>query len=210
MYSAPFTGYLVHCICARNGTTTSTNANYEFDEDPAGFTNNIFIYNCIGYKPRHFSAYESNIEFAYYWKASGWVLNLDSDYNCWRQRDTEIFCEWSLVGESPGVEFTYVQGPGSVSTNWYLWYDYNTTPPAVGTAHFHCDAHSVTVEPPWVNEGSHNYALTTHLPGANLSGKSWYIADMGKDANGITRTSWDMGAYEYQSSSVSAFGIVFS
>ncbi len=47
-----------------------------------------------------------------------------------------------------------------------------------------------------MNYGAHNYSLTSHLPGVNLSTMAWYVAAMGKDFTGANRTSWDMGAYD--------------
>jgi hypothetical protein len=196
-YAGPFNAYFIHCVSDGN-VTGGQGGNYIFwpDTNTDGKIS-IHIYNSIGYKPQAGASYPCNMMIYQYFKAAGDPFTVDSDYNCWRAKASENFAVWDLANKSGGVQFSYSQGPGSTTSNWYSLYDYNsTTPPAGGMGHYHSDAHSMTFEPPFTNQSAHDYTLMSHLPGANLSSETWYIPEMGIDANGVTRTSWDIGAYE--------------
>ena len=67
-YGGPYNVYYVNCISDGNGYPNSTGANYCFWEDVGSGPCNIFIYNCIGYKPFHDINYESQIQILQYWK----------------------------------------------------------------------------------------------------------------------------------------------
>ena len=69
-YGGPYNVYYVNCISDGNGYPNSTGANYCFWEDVGSGPCNIFIYNCIGYKPVHYINYESQIQILQYWKTS--------------------------------------------------------------------------------------------------------------------------------------------
>ena len=114
-----------------------------------------------------------------------------SDYNDWRQRGSEPFCLWDYSSKSKQVQFRDSQ----LYTDWYNWYDYNTTAPAAGTGHYHDDAHSVSVEPPFTNAASHDY-ITAAFPGTNLANMPWYIPEMGLVETGKLNSTWAMGPYE--------------
>jgi hypothetical protein len=193
-YSGPFNANIIHCVAHGNGGGYPTDsANFEMWGEPnADQPINIRIYNSIGYKP----ASNHNLAVYTFYKASGHFLTLDSDYNCWRPTSSENFALWDYFGKSGPVDFTYAQGPGSTGTNWYLWYDFAATPSAYGNGHFHCDANSVTSEPPFADAANHNYDPTAGFPGANLSGMPWYIPEMGLDRRGQARSWWQMGPYE--------------
>lgn len=124
-------------------------------------------------------------------------LNLTIDFNSYDQAGS-VFAEWgAYVSDTP---YTYgANGPGQTSGDWYSQYYTSTTPPTFGTGHYHNDSNSkgklcsVTTLAPV----SSSYSPTNSYAGTNYSGASWYIAAMGKDRNGVSRSEWTVGAYEY-------------
>lgn len=200
-YGGPFTSIEVHNTMYGNGASSNFNsASIRLGNDNAEReTVTCYIYNNIFYKPAGRGNF-NNHQFDQDIDSDG--FSLDSDYNSWIARAGENFGYWAGAEGAPDNQtYTYgANGPGHASGNWYAFYSYSATGPTNGaTGHFHCDAHSyatsgdVTTEPPFAAD----YTLTTHYPGLNISTKPWYLPEMGLDRNGATRTSWDLGAYEY-------------
>lgn len=200
-YGGPFTSIYAHNTFQGNGGASNQNsASIRIGNDNGEReTVNVFFYNNICYKP----AGRGNINVHYYKQdVDSDGLNLNSDYNSWIARAGENFGYWA-GGDTVPDNQTYLygaDGPGHASGNWYAFYSYSTTGPTNGAlGHFHADAHSRgtgaddTIAPPF----DANYGLTSSYPGSNLSTQSWYTAEMGIDRNGVTRTSWDLGAFEY-------------
>jgi hypothetical protein len=126
---------------------------------------------------------------------------LTSDYNSYEQTGgNTMFCEWSSFYGPGNEEYTFgVDGPGHASGNWYSHYGPNATPPLLGTGHFHCDVNSkgTGCSDPTVAPINSLYAPTNLYGGSILSTQSWYIAEMGVDASGTPRRTWDIGRSEY-------------
>jgi hypothetical protein len=207
--------YVVHSVLDNNGTGSPGNwerPNIRLNPDGHQFTGlmRVYLYNNIFYKP----AGGKNGRTPY-WHKDYSNFSIDSDYNSWVQRASEVFWGFGeFAGYSCGQDHTYgANGPGHTSGEWYSYYSCGPSgyprlsmpegAPRSGTGHYHCDANSKgtgatdTTLPPFLDVTNHDYRLTTHYLGTNLSGKSWYISDMGKDRNGNTRSSWDIGAYEF-------------
>ena len=198
IYAGPYNLYMVHNIYDNNGTGGS-NANYGnikvgpnvSPDDSSRMT--AHLYNNIFYKP---SADYNYVLHEYIKNTSG--FDLDSDYNCWRQRASENFAMWDYSNATQQVIFTYAEGPGiGVGSDWYDWYDYNTTPPSNGsTSHYQSDPNSVTTEPPFIDIGNHDYRLNGSFAGTDLSVMALFVPEMGLDRSGNPRSFWDMGPYE--------------
>lgn len=209
IYASPFDVFVIGCVYDNNGGaefgTGNLGITINYDLSCVGPLINAHIYNTILYKPSASAASGANFFVQYY--STNVLYSLDSDYNCWIQRSTEDAAWWNPLSSSCYVaanNTTYAygaNGPGQSSGNWYSWYSYNTTAPYNGTTgHFHSDSHSkgtgsaVDSSSPVFDS---NYRLTTGYLGTDISGKSWYTAEMGKDKDGVTRTRWDMGAFEF-------------
>lgn len=210
-YCGPYETHIVHNIVDNNGGGWTNQCGGNLRIGPcANNTDNQtikgYVYNNAMYKPLD----NSNIcEFHHdsdgQAPAGGTDFSLYSNYNSWRQSGTEdqfamfAFSKDGGLGDDSST-YTY-SSVGNTSENWYLKYS-NTIepePPLFGIGHYHADANSVTTEPPFTDVVNHNYTLTSLYPGTNISSQPWYISEMGTDRNGTTRSTWDIGAYEYMS-----------
>ena len=204
-YAGPFTLYVVHCVLDNNGG----NAGYNINVTPDGSDTqdiNIFLYNNIFYKPAGSFNFLNKR-----WDKDSSQMDIDSDYNCWRQRAAEDFARWDYFNVTEPEAFTYAEGPGGAGNNWYDYYDYNATPPSNSAlGHYHADANSVVTEPSFKDVGNHDYTLAGTLPGTDISGKAWYIATMGIDRSGVARSIWDMGVYESSSPKIGPVVSIFA
>ncbi len=118
-----------------------------------------------------------------------------SDYNSYKQNSTERFCLWSLSYGPTQIFFDFgANGPGHDSGFWYTYYLNDTTAPLYGTGHFHSDSHSTGTGADDTSTAQlDGYELANEAPGLNLSGQSWYIAEMGFNRDGTVRSAWDKG-----------------
>lgn len=202
--------YFVHNVYDNNGGTkddvpdgnliiSNNNSPYETG------TINSYLYNNIFYKPAGYQ----NISQHTFIMANPANFSLYSDYNAWVQNSSENFADIGYYSPSD-VSCTFIygaNGPGKASGNWYSWYECSVTQPSNGAlGHYHQDAHSKCVAgitncndtaPLFTNVAGHDYTLTSAYAGTNLSTQPWYISEMGTDRNGVSRSSWDIGAYEY-------------
>jgi hypothetical protein len=189
-YAGLFNIYVVHNVFDNNGWNITVNPDDDTEVDRAFFYNNIF------YKPTSTANY-----FMKYWTDAASDFVLDSDYNSWVQNASEYFCRWSNYQEGP--DFSYgADGPGhGAGSNWFDWKGGDTSANSLG--HQGCDEHSVgtgasdTTLPPFQNVDGNNYHLIEAYVGVDISGQGWYTAEMGTDRDGVTRSEWSMGAYEY-------------
>jgi hypothetical protein len=197
VYSGPYRLYMVHNTFSSNGGGGTSGDYGNLMIGPNGTPDDptrveAWLYNNIFYKP---AATYNYVLFK--WVRTLNDFDLHSDYNCWRQRDSEPFALWDWAGGTQQHVFSYADGPGSVTTGWYTLYDTTSVPlPNGSLGHFHNDAHSVTGEPPFKSAAGRDYALTARFAGFQLSLMPWYIPEMGVDRNGKTRNAWSMGAYE--------------
>ncbi len=209
IYAGPFDLYMVHNIFDNNGTDTSSGAykgNVAITSNPDTSKIRAYLYNNIFYKPagHHNLLVKRSVNSTH-------DFSLYSDYNAWIEDDQphlygQYFCRWSYY-VSPAVDFNYGNnGPGHNNGNWYNWYNANSIPPVNGAnGHYHADSNSVgtgalvNVEPPFRDISNLDYSLTFSYPGEDLSIMSWYIPEMGKDKNGNSRSTWDMGIYDFGS-----------
>ncbi len=208
IYSGPYNLHVVHCAFDNNGAFGETlkykgnivvTANHFYDDSLI----KAYLYNNIFYKP----AGHYNLINQYAVNTND--ISLYSDYNAWIQNSSEKCFSWSHF-YSPATQYSYgPDGPGHSSGNWYNWYNESTTPiPNGSKGHYTNDANSVgtgannSTEPPFNDVINHDYKLTENYPGADISGKPWYISEMGIDARGVERSNWDIGAYEFSGGSL--------
>ena len=203
IYAGPYNLYIVHSIYDGNDANLKVGP-----EIPAVYTDEtqirVYIYNSIFYKP---TGDYTNLGTSSFINDTT-NFQMDNDYNSYAQYNTELFYAWDYIeGGGANKEYHYGstgnEGPGNTSREWYTEYSDSTTPPTNSNGHYHCDANSKgtgcddTTLPPFIDIGSNNYFLTETYAGTDLSGKGWYIDEMGVDRNGNTRTNWDIGIYEY-------------
>jgi hypothetical protein len=122
------------------------------------------------------------------------------DNNAWTMFGSVKFAAWAGSDAAPdNTSYLYgANGPGQQSGNWYNWYSGSTTPPSSGAnGHFHCDGFSTTNAPPFSDPHAKDFTLTEAFPGTNISSRAWFTDLMWVDRAGRTRTSWDIGAYEF-------------
>lgn len=210
IYAGPFNAYVIGTVYDNCGGsafgTGSLGITPDNSVNPDLSVVRAYVYNTILYKP---SSTYCNLFVENYAQNTN-DFELDSNYNSWVQRASEEAVYWSQLNANPppgpnAVTFAYgANGPGKTSGNWYSWYSYNTTAPSSGgNGHFHADANSKgtgatdTTLPPFTDVVNHDYTLTTNYAGTDISGKPWFISEMGKDKNGTTRTTWDIGAFEF-------------
>ncbi len=214
IYAGPFTTYIIHNVFDNNGSGDTDGYNLQITPDSTTDENTIvgYIYNNIFYKPQGLQWRIGYIGDT----TSGCDTNLTlySDYNSYTQRASENFGAWAYNAANcrvTGVTYSFAygaNGPGHGSGTWYT----EEGEPGNGTGHYHCDAHSKgtgatdTTLPPFTDVTNHVYTLTTHYVGTNLSSQPWYISEMGIDRSGISRISWDIGAYEYVGTRISFTG----
>jgi len=157
----------------------------------------VHLYNSIGYKPACGSSFpRSNMLTSY---VRGMDFALDADYNFWAYQDLAEdlnFCCWDCyAGTDPYArEYTYENGPGRTGGEWYTLDE---------EGHLHCDGNSLNaldgIEPRFADEAAHDYHLlegsSLHGAGLDLTSMAWFIPEMGFDADGHPRTTWDIGPY---------------
>jgi len=212
IYHGPMDFHCVGSLYYRNGGSvygtgqlgiTSDNSEPDYaDMSPV----TAHVYNTILYKP---SSTYCNLFVEEYCPSNYYTL--DSDFNSWTQTASEDAIYWGSLSSgacydsSYNIQFSYgANGPGRVgSGNWFNWYAKDGTPPLIGgTGHFLCDPNSRgtgaidTTPPPFVDPSILDFRLTNSFAGTNISGLPWYITEMGYDANGTNRASWDMGPLE--------------
>jgi len=210
IYAGPFDAWVIHSVYDNNGNDTKE-ANILIGPDGVADHHriNAYLYNNVFYKPKVDSSRANYV--CTYWvegdtePENNTYFNLDSDYNVWVQNSSEYFCRWGFWG---GDETSYSYGPDGpghgAGSAWYDEYGSTMTAPLNGSSGHHgSDLHSKgtgaesEILPPFRNLPGHNYNLTAHYRGLNLTSKAWYIKEMGIDRNGNKRSSWDIGAYEY-------------
>ena len=205
-YAGPFNLHIIHNTVWGNGSgAAGTAGNIRVNNDnpdrtviAARILNNNF-FKPSGASENFYNHYfKQNVDSDY--------LSMECDYNSWVQTASEAFATWAGSEGAPDTTtYSYgANGPGKASGNWYSWYSYSTTPPTNGaTGHFQSDANSKgtgatdTTSPPFTSIATQDATLTASYVGTSLSGKSWYTSNMGRDRAGIARTTWDIGAYEF-------------
>jgi hypothetical protein len=164
----------------------------------------VHLYNSIGYKPQTSIFPRSNLTTTY---IAGNHFTLDSDYNYWGYQSPDEICFYwdAYAGDQPYASvFTYQDGPGDVSRDWYLLDE---------EGHLYCDGNSLNKYDGemvhFVDEENHDYHLRSTSNcigrGLDLSTKDWYIPEMGFDKEGRERHAgsiWDIGPYEYPASAL--------
>ena len=209
IYAGPYHVFLVNNVYAGNGNVSFDAGNLRISPNGAADPSPIqaTLYNNIFYKPNTTSGanYMNTGVGNAFSSASDTDFSLDSDFNSWIQNTTERFARWNAFASSVrdltgNTEFLYgAEGPGHSSGKWFSLED----EPGKGTGHLGADAHSKGTGssdptlPPFTDATAHDYSLTEHYFGKDLSTYSWYIPEMGFDRAGRQRSSWDMGAYEY-------------
>ena len=188
-YAGPYNIHIIHSVFDNNDVNLLTHPDGIGDSQSI----NTRIYNSIFYKP---TGGDGNTSTAYWSDAASRYVRY-SDYNSYIQTNSEYFSMWGNYGGGSDVyNFSYgVNGPGHASGTWYNWKSSHNDANSKGTG-----ANDGTL-PPFIDLGNHDYRLTTRYPGTDLSSMPWYISEMGLDRNGIKRTSWDIGPYEYLSTS---------
>lgn len=200
-YGGPYTTILIHNLFLGNGAGNNFNA-YQVrmgNDSSEREVVNGYIYNNIFFKPSgrgQFNVHYFNQDS----ESDG--FSLYSDYNSWVSTASENFAYWgSSEVTSDNQIFTYgANGPGNASGNWYVWYSYSITQPTNGAfGHFHADGNSYATSGsnPTLPLFDSSYHLTGGYRGANLSTNSWYLAVMGIDKDGVSRSGWDLGPYEF-------------
>lgn len=212
-YSGPGNLYIVHSVFDGNGSSGDSLVGCNFSSNPdESDTNtiNVYLYNNIFYKP-----YYNNV-LSRLWIRTSTRHNWYADYNSYIQRASENFASWGTYApSSETASFSYgANGPGHSSGNWYNYYGASATVPTYCIGHHNSDANSKgtgatdTTAPQFTNASGHDYTLTSNYAGSSglaaLLGAG-YISEMGTDRNGVTRTSWDIGAYEYGSAATSTY-----
>jgi len=204
VYAGPYNLHIIHNTLFNNGLNGNfddCNVRCENDGVERNFINS-YIINNIFYKPAGNQNYY-NLYFKKDFEADG--MNLTMDNNSWTRRSTESFAKWAVNNPLPdNTIYDYgTDGPGHASGNWWSWYSGDTVAPTNGRlGHFHADAYSVgtgasdTSLPPFANYPT-DLRFTHTYSGTNISSRSWFTAEMGFDANGRARTTWDMGALEF-------------
>jgi len=184
-YAGPYNIHIIHSVFDNNDVNLLTHP------DGIGDTQSINarIYNSIFYKP---GGGDGNTSTAYWSDAASRYVRY-SDYNTYIQTGSEYFSMWGNYGGGSDVyNFSYGgNGPGHASGTWYNWKSWHNDANSKGTG-----ADDGTL-PPFKDGANHDYRLTTRYPGMDLSSVAWYISEMGLDRNGVKRTSWDIGPYEY-------------
>jgi hypothetical protein len=199
MYAGPWNAHIVHnTVYANNAGNAFSGGNIRSGNDNSERQIiNAYLYNNAFIKPRTRQNYYTHF-FDRDLDSDGY--SLDSDFNSWVQNASENFAAWAgSEGAPDNTSYAYgANGPGQASGNWYSRYSGDTTPPTNGaTGHFHCDANSVTNLPPFNAIDTLDFTLTEAFPGTDLSSKPWFHPLMYVDRAGRTRTSWDIGAYEF-------------
>lgn len=184
-YAGPWSNIIAHCVFDGNGENILCSRDGLTDYN----TNYLLVYNSVLYKP---TGANGNMDHGY-WKTGETQGHSFSDYNSYIQNGSEYFSMFgNYGGGSDVVNFSYgANGPGRSTGNWYAFNSWGNDAHSKGTGA------TDTTAPPFTALASHNYTLTAHYSGVNLSALSWYTADMGVDLAGKPRTSWDIGAYEY-------------
>lgn len=199
-YAGPFNLHVVHSVFDNNGgnDTSGEGCSIHYTADTNTETNAIVarIYNTI---TRRSGAATFVVPYA----VATNQITLDADYNSYEKRASEAFCKWSYY-QAPAQDYAFgANGPGKSSGDWFTEYYTTTTQVGRGTGHFGADANSKgtdandTTLPSFVDVTTHDYTLTAAYAGTDLSGKSWYIAEMGFNRDGSARTWWDMGMQDY-------------
>jgi len=209
IYHGPMNFHCIGNIYYRNGGSVFGTGNIGITSDnsePSGpdlGVVNARVYNNIFYKP---SGGYCNMFVENYCPSNNY--SLESDYNSWTQTSTDFAIKWAALAASacfdPAevLDFSYgADGPGHSSGNWYTWYSKDINPDiGGGTAHFHCDANSkgtgaaISTTPPFADVVNFDFRLTNAYTGSSLVAKSWYITEMGLNADGSARNQTpDMG-----------------
>ena len=212
IYAGPYNLYILHSVFDNNGAAN-------FDRGNVGVTvdthtddmTTVYMYNNILYKPNAGSGSGNgeNLMVKRFADADG-NFALYSDYNSWVAKGTEDAVGWSTYSfQSVACYFQYgADGPGNSSGDWYDFYGCDGS--ASSNGHYHADANSLvstpadrTNDPPFTDQPSNDYTLTATYPGVDITGLGFYTAlptaiktAIATDKDGVTRTLWDMGAYE--------------
>lgn len=208
VYAGPYNLYVVHNVVSNNGSASTFNdVNIAIGPGECNDQTLIqaYLYNNVFWKP---NSTWRNLMIEYVGDATtghDTNLNMYGDYNAWVQKASESFADlaaYSCTGRATGITYTYTyggNGPGHLSGLWYTTED----DPGNGIGHLNNDGHSKgtgatdTTLPPFTNAAGNDFTLTATYPGTTLTSQPWYIAAMGVDRAGHTRTSWDIGAYEF-------------
>ena len=204
VYSSPWEAYIVHNTLYNNGTeggNESRQIGLTSDTPYDSLLTRSYVYNNIFYKPGG----NRNLSVERWASTTSNQFVMNSNYNSWVKRASEYFCSWMHYGVGDEeCNFSYgTNGPGKATGNWYNWYGCHDSASSQG--HFQQDANSVgtgatdTTEPPFISgepAANNIFTLTETYPGKDISAETWYTEAMGTDRNGVTRTFWDMGAYE--------------
>lgn len=210
-YSAPHNLYVVHNVFENNGFNPRGAPLYNgshFSTTPNAATDvapiHVYLFNNIFRRQKAGGGTDNTGVLLNKFDGANVDFSFTSDYNSYQQSGANsVFCLWSAYSGNPYYEqYDFgVDGPGHPSGNWYAHYSATTIPPAMGSRHFHNDAHSkgTGAADTTLPSLDASYVPTTPYPGLNLSTQPWYISEMGLDRSGNQRTTWDIGAYEYGS-----------
>ena len=201
------TAYIIHSTFYDNGGEANLRYGPNGCSDTA-IVFKLYMYNNIFHKPASGSAANTLL---YYNPVSNSSLYADYNSYTYRSADTELFNHWGYANNCGNTEktFTYAALPeGNTGAAWYTDEDQS----GAGTGHYQCDLNSVVGDPGLVDEASDNFTATASTPaGTDISGQGWYDAGtMGTDINGNTRSSWTMGAYEYEDTSCTNCGVTIN
>ena len=210
IYAGPFNAYIIGNTFANNGSTSMYEAcHLAIRNDMSGsvldtYPVQSYVYNNIFYRP------VGVMYFQGWWWINQSNFNWQSDYNDFVATSAgNNFAVWAgYSGSTPSEMVTFpfgaAAGPGWNTSTWYTWYGGSATVPTVAgcTGHHGDDVHSKGTgaadpsTPSFLDYANANFQLAADLPGLNLTGQPWYIAEMGVDRFFNARTHWDMGAFE--------------
>lgn len=205
-YAGPYTAYLVHNFYANNGCGNGGNLAISADGYPYDpYEVNAYMYNNIFYAPCSTAGY--NVA-SLTWQENSTDVTWHSDFNSYLQGSAPYFVRWGYWYGTTKKDYKYgSNGPGhTTGSAWSNDFGVGTSAPTNGaTGHYSCDRNSKgtgasdTTLPPFKDVANHDYTLTSHYQGMDISTQPWFIAEMGLDRSGTARTSWDIGPYEFVS-----------
>ncbi len=203
IYASPFTLSIVHSLYFDNGNAAYAgeySGNLRVSSNGPGYSDNGLITAHI-YNNIFLRGYDTSLTTGFYDPIS-FPITFDADYNVYEKATTAAyFMQWAYHTAGQAINVTHgSNGPGWKSGNWYNNYGVNAQPPASGAlGHFHADGNSRGTGaqnpdlPQFRNFTSGDYHLSASFKGLDLRGKSWFISEMGKDREGKTRETWDLG-----------------
>jgi hypothetical protein len=212
-YAAPHKLYVVHNVFENNGLNPDGAPLYNgshFSNTPNDNTDlasiRTYLFNNIFRGQKAGGGNNNTAVILNKYDGANTDFTLTSDYNSYQQSGANtVFCVWSAYFGPDAATFNFgANGPGNSSGAWYSQYGNSTNPPAKGTGHYQSDLHSkgTGTADPTLPPLQASYVPTNNYAGLNLSTQPWYIPEMGIDRTGRARTGWDIGMYEFVSTTV--------